>query len=141
MASMARLNRDAADAALRHHVRAATDITGFGLAGHASGVARESSLTLEIRAADLPLLPRAAELAPRFQPAGLKANRRQFEPGVVYEADPGEVVKALLYDPQTSGGLFLLVPETEAASLVAQLPGAVIIGRAGPASGPRMIIV
>jgi selenide,water dikinase len=140
-ASMARLNRDAADAALRHHVRAATDITGFGLAGHASGVARESSLTLEIRAADLPLLPRAAELAPRFQPAGLKANRRQFEPGVVYEADPGEVVKALLYDPQTSGGLFLLVPETEAASLVAQLPGAVIIGRAGPASGPRMIIV
>jgi selenide,water dikinase len=140
-ASMARLNREAADVALRHHVRAATDITGFGLVGHASAVARESRLTLEIRAADLPLLPRAAELAPRFQPAGLKANRRQFEPRVEYRADPGEALKALLYDPQTSGGLFLLVPETDAAALVAELPGAHAIGHARVSSGPRMIVV
>jgi selenide,water dikinase len=140
-ASMARLNRDAADVALRHHVRAATDITGFGLAGHASAVARESRLTLEIRAADLPLLPRAAELAPRFQPAGLKANRRQFEPSVEYRVDPGEALKALVYDPQTSGGLFLLVSPEHAAALLAELPGARAIGHARPAAGPRMVIV
>jgi len=140
-ASMARLNRDAAEAALRHRVRAATDITGFGLAGHASAVARESRLTLEIRAADLPLLPRAAELAPRFQAGGLKANRRQFEPDVEYRVDPGEALKLLLYDPQTSGGLFLLVPEADAAALVADLPGARAIGHARPAAGPRLVIV
>ena len=52
--------------------RAATDITGFGLAGHAADVARESRLTIEIRLADLPLLPGARELAARYQPAGLR---------------------------------------------------------------------
>src|SRR6185503_5210875 len=110
-ASMARLNRAAGEAALRHGVSAATDITGFGLVGHASAVARHSHLSLEIRAAALPLLPHALDLALGFAPAGLKANRRQFEPGVEYRADPGDELKALLYDPQTSGGLFLLVPE------------------------------
>jgi selenide,water dikinase len=137
--SMARLNREAAEAALRRGVRAATDITGFGLAGHASAVARESGLTLEIRAGDLPLLPHAAALAPRYQPAGLKANRKQFEPGVEYRSDPGEPLKALLYDPQTSGGLFLLVPPEEVQPLLADLPGARPIGHARAASGPRLV--
>jgi selenide,water dikinase len=138
--SMSRLNRDAAAAALRHGVTAATDITGFGLIGHASAVARQSRLTLEIRAADLPLLPGAGELAPRFQPAGLKANRRQFEPEVEYRARPDDVMKALLYDPQTSGGLFLLVREAEAPALLAELPAARAVGRA-LARGDRSIVI
>ena len=138
--SMLRLNRDAAAAALRHGVTAATDITGFGLIGHASAVARQSRLTLEIRAADLPLLPHAIELAPRFQAAGLKANRRQFEPEVEYRAGPGDELKALLYDPQTSGGLFLLVPEAEAAALLVELPEARAVGRAR-ARGDRPIVI
>jgi selenide,water dikinase len=138
--SMSRLNRDAAAAALRHGVTAATDITGFGLIGHASAVARQSRLTLEIRAADLPLLPRAGELAPRFQPAGLKANRRQFEPEVEYRVDPGDEMKALLYDPQTSGGLFLLVGEAEAPALLAELPEARAVGRAR-ARGDRYVVI
>jgi len=139
-ASMARLNRTAAEAALRHRVTAATDITGFGLIGHASAVARQSRLTLEIRVADLPLLPRAGELAARFQPAGLKANRRQFEPEVEYRVDLGDEMKALLYDPQTSGGLFLLVPEAEASVLLAELPEARAIGRA-LARGDRQVVI
>jgi selenide,water dikinase len=138
--SMARLNRDAAAAALRHGVTAVTDITGFGLIGHASTIARQSRLTLEIRAADLPLLPRAGELASRFQPAGLKANRRHFEPEVEYRARPGDELTALLYDPQTSGGLFLLVPEAEAAALLAELPEARAVGRAR-ARGDRPIVI
>jgi len=138
--SMARLNRAAAESGLRHGVTALTDITGFGLIGHASTVARQSKLTLEIRAADLPLLPRAVELAPGFQPAGLKANRRHFEPEVEYRVDPGHEMKALLYDPQTSGGLFLLVPEAEAAALLAELPEARAIGRAR-ARGERPIVI
>jgi len=138
--SMSRLNRDAAAAALRHGVTAATDITGFGLIGHASAVARQSRLTLEIQAADLPLLPHAIELAPRFQAAGLKANRRQFEPEVEYRARPGDELKALLYDPQTSGGLFLLVPEAEAAALLAELPEARAVGRSVPRAAKLIVI-
>ena len=65
----------------RHGVRAATDITGFGLVGHAANVARESRAHAgDPSLAELPLLPGARELAARYQPAGLKANRRQFEP-------------------------------------------------------------
>ena len=140
-ASMARLNREAGEAALRHGVTAATDITGFGLVGHALAVARHSGLSLEIRAADLPLLPHAAALVPRFQPAGLKANRREFEPRVEYRADPGDELKALLYDPQTSGGLFLLVPEAETEALLAEQPGARVVGRALAGGAGRMVIL
>jgi len=140
-ASMARLNRAAAEAALRHGVSAATDITGFGLVGHASAVARHSGLTLEIRAGDLPLLPGATELAPRFQPAGLKANRREFEREVEYRARLGDEMEALLYDPQTSGGLFLLVPEAETAALLAELPEARAVGRSLAGAAGRIVVV
>jgi len=138
--SMATLNRRAAEAALRHGATAATDITGFGLAGHASGMARESRVTLEIRAADLPLLPRAAELAPRFQPGGLKANRKEFERQVEYLREPDDALGALLYDPQTSGGLLLAVPEKDAAALAGELPGARIIGRITPAGRAHLVV-
>ena len=130
--SMATLNRIPAAVAQRHGVRAATDITGFGLAGHAANIARESHLTLELRLADLPLLPGARELSARYQAAGLKANRRQFEPLVEDTAAPNEALRLLAYDPQTSGGLLLLVPEAAADALLADLTLARAIGRAVP---------
>ena len=130
--SMATLNRIPAAVAQRHGVRAATDITGFGLAGHAANIARESHLTLELRLADLPLLPGARELSARYQAAGLKANRRQFEPLVTDTAAPDEALRLLAYDPQTSGGLLLLVPEAAADALLADLALARAIGRAVP---------
>ena len=130
--SMATLNRIPAAVALRHGVCAATDITGFGLAGHTANVARESGVTIEIRLADLPLLPGARELSARYQPAGLKANRRQFEPLVEDSAVADEEIRALAYDPQTSGGLLLLVPEAAADALLADLSLARAIGRAVP---------
>jgi len=138
--SMATLNRAASEVAVRRGARCATDITGFGLVGHASVVARESGLTLEIEAAALPLLPGARELAPSFQAGGLKANRRQFEQDVEYAARLDEALAALLFDPQTSGGLLLLVPASEAAALREDLPQARRIGRARP-QGPRRIVV
>src|SRR4029079_7452910 len=73
--SMATLNRIPAAVALRHGVRAATDITGFGLVGHTANVARESPLTIEIRLADLPLLPGARDIYTRTQPAALQGQR------------------------------------------------------------------
>jgi selenide,water dikinase len=128
-ASMATLNKAAAEAALAHGVRAATDVTGFGLAGHAAALARESRLTIELDVAALPLLPHAKELAARFQPGGLQANRRAFEPLVEYEGEMDEATRALVFDPQTSGGLLLLVPEAQAGRLVGATPGARLVGR------------
>lgn len=137
---MAALNRRASEAALAHGVTGVTDITGFGLLGHAAAIARESRLTLEIEASALPVLPGALELAPRFQAGGLKANRREFEPRVDYRGAPGEALLALLYDPQTSGGLLLLVPAAEVNGLLAELPTARCVGRAlSPGAKPLIV--
>lgn len=129
---MATLNRIPSVVALRHGVRAATDITGFGLMGHAAHIARQSVVTLEFRARDLPLLPGVLELVREFQPGGLKANARHFEP--LCEIDPllDPDLRALLFDPQTSGGLLLAVPEEQAASVLQDLPHAHAIGRVLP---------
>jgi len=139
-ASMERLNREASEAALRHGVTGATDVTGFGLLGHAAALARESRLCLEIEAGALPLLPGALELAPRFQAAGLRANRREFEPRVVYEGELAEALAALLYDPQTSGGLLLLVPADAIEALLTELPGARAIGAARPGAAKPLVV-
>ncbi|HEV7500311.1 MAG TPA: selenide, water dikinase SelD [Vicinamibacteria bacterium] len=139
--SMATLNRIPSRVAHRHGVKAATDVTGFGLAGHASAVARESHVTIEIGLADLPLLPSARELSARFQPAGLKANRRQYEPLVADGAAADEALRALAYDPQTSGGLLLLVPPGAASALLADLPLARAIGRVVPSASHPLAFV
>ena len=140
--SMAQLNRIPCEIAVRNGVRAATDITGFGLVGHAAGVARQSGLTLEIRAEALPLLPSALELAPSSQPSGLLANRRQFGPLVRFAApEPEAALQALLFDPQTSGGLLLLVPEGKRDAVLAELPHAREIGVARPAGDHPIVVV
>lgn len=133
-ASMAALNRAAAEAAARAGVRGATDVTGFGLLGHAAPLARQSRVTLELVAEDLPLLPAARDLALRFQPGGLKANARQFEPQARLPPGLDPALQALLCDPQTSGGLLLAVPPAALAALLAALPGARRVGRATPAA-------
>ena len=138
--SMAALNREAAESAVRHGVTGATDVTGFGLMGHAEPLARESGVTLEIHARELPLLPDAAALAVSHQAGGLKANRLAIEGLVEYQGDLDEGRRALLYDPQTSGGLLLLVPEDQAPALLETLGGARAIGRVLPA-GPKPLIV
>jgi selenide, water dikinase len=139
--SMAQLNRIPASVAARHGVRGVTDITGFGLVGHAAGIARESRLTLEIEASRLPLLPGVLELALRYRPRGLTANQRQFAPLVSFpNGPPEEALQALLYDPQTSGGLFLLVPPENAEALLEDLPQARAIGHARP-PGERPIVI
>jgi selenide,water dikinase len=128
--SMTALNRAASEAALRWGVTGATDVTGFGLAGHALALARGSGITLDIDAPALPLLPRALDLAPRHQAGGLKANRLAFEADVEYEGSLHEGLRLLVYDPQTSGGLLLLADERVVADLLHALPGSRAIGRA-----------
>ena len=138
--SMASLNRTAAERALARGVTGATDVTGFGLVGHAAALARESRLTLEIDAPALPLLPGALDLSPRFQAGGLKANRLAFSPLVEFEGDPGDALRPLLFDPQTSGGLLVLVPEDEAEAFLGEVEGSRAIGRSRP-PGPKPLIV
>ncbi len=127
--SMETLNQRAAEAALRHGVSAATDITGFGLLGHAWNIARESAVSLELRSDQLPLLPGALALAERFQAGGLKSNRQAFSAHVSFARSLHPALLALLFDPQTSGGLLLCVPEGELGALLTELPEARAIGR------------
>ena len=138
--SMATLNGRAAAVASRHGVRAATDITGFGLLGHAANVARESAVSLLVRANELPLLEGALERALRFQAGGLKANRKQFEPAVEWRERPSPELEAILFDPQTSGGLLLALPEAQAKGFLDELPEARVIGEVHPRGSTPLVV-
>jgi len=125
-AMMRTLNRAARDAAVERHVHACTDITGFGLLGHALEMAAASGMALEIRAAAVPLLPGVLALAEAGNiPGGLRKNRAHVEPKVEW-VGVDEALRAVLVDPQTSGGLLFSLPEPEAAHLERDGVGTVI---------------
>ena len=124
VASMTALNRGAAEAmAGVDDVHACTDITGFGLIGHASEMARASGCRLVIDVASVPLLPGALDLVDRNTPGGGRTNLEHFGGGVVQSgpADPRRV--QLLYDPQTSGGLLIAVAAEHVGELQRLLQG------------------
>jgi selenide, water dikinase len=127
VASMLRLNRRAAELAAEAGVRGATDITGFGLLGHAAELARSSGVALRLDAGALPLLAGAHSYAAAgVTPGGLARNREYLEQaGFVRFADGlDEGLRRLCYDPQTSGGLLLALPESEAAALLERFAAA-----------------
>jgi selenide,water dikinase len=138
--SMSRLNRIPAELARRYEARAATDITGFGLIGHALGLARESRVGLEIEAQALPLLPGALKLAEESHSGGLKANRLQFAEKVDQESRLDPALVTLAYDPQTSGGLLLSLPEDRAEALLLELKDARRIGRVVATNPGRIVL-
>jgi selenide,water dikinase len=122
VASMLRLNRRTAELAAELGVRSATDITGFGLLGHAAELARNSAVGLRIRLHDLPLLPGALAYAQAgVFPGGLERNRiAALKDNYVRMAEGLDAAHAmLLFDPQTSGGLFFALPPEQAAQLQA----------------------
>jgi selenide,water dikinase len=128
---MLTLNRRACEEMLRFDVHGCTDVTGFGLIGHAREMAIASNVTLEIAVDSVRFLPGALDYARRGAiPGGLK-NNRDFASSAV-ESLNTMAVDDLLYDPQTSGGLLIALPETDAASLVHSLDGAYQIGRVLP---------
>ena len=142
--SMCALNRAACDIMLRFRAHAATDITGFGLLGHSREMAAASGVGLELDHTRLEFLPGALEAARAgHQPGGLKNNREFVSCAVEIRGSLAPEVEALLYDPQTSGGLLISVEEQDAAALEqalkqAQIPAA-IVGRVR--SEPRPLIV
>ena len=114
---MASLNRAASEAAVAAGAHAATDITGFGFLGHTSQLADASKVTLEIRPSAGWFLPRALELsAAGVAPGGLARNRTHYSPSIAVEGELAQGMLDALYDPQTSGGLFVSVPERMAAA-------------------------
>lgn len=133
VASMLQLNRAACDAMLRFDVHACTDVTGFGLIGHAREMAAASGVTLEIAVNAVEFLPGAPAYARQGAlPGGLKNNREYNSCAVeVLREIPPETLD-LLYDPQTSGGLLIALPERDAAALAGAVPGACRVGRVIP---------
>ena len=120
-ASMTRLNRRAVEVVHQggFTVHAATDITGFGVIGHAREMAMGSKTTIRIEASLIELLRGAMECVHAgFIPGGLKNNREFAESCVKYAGDVPEDLKTLLYDPQTAGGLLLSVPSEIVKGLV-----------------------
>lgn len=128
--SMLTLNRAACEAMLAYEVHACTDVTGFGLLGHAREMAVASGVTLEIESARVPLLAGALDYARQGALAGgLKNNRAFVSCAVERCGDMAEELEHLLYDPQTSGGLLIALPERDAAELERSYPAARRIGR------------
>jgi selenide,water dikinase len=132
--AMASLNKHARDAAAHGTVNGCTDITGFGLAGHARELADASGVTLVIEAKALPLLPYAEKLAKDgIIPGGAYRNREYLKDALSVGEGVPAYLEDIVFDPQTSGGLLLSVPESEAERLLSRMekntPAARIIGR------------
>jgi selenide,water dikinase len=120
--SMAALNGTAAQLMASYSVHACTDITGFGLLGHALELAVASAVRLILDSAEVPLLPEARELVCMgLVPAGSYANRNYCTHQIEQRKPVDPVMLDLLADPQTSGGLLIALPEDQARSLLADL--------------------
>ena len=130
IASMLTLNRRACEEMLRFDAHGCTDVSGFGLIGHAREMALASNVTLEIAVERVQFLPGALDYARQGAVPGGLNNNREFAACVVETARPlPREVEDLLYDPQTSGGLLITLPPADAAALERALPEARQIGR------------
>lgn len=119
---MMRLNGAASEATLAVGGRSATDVTGFGLLGHASEMARASGVTLQLDCDAIPLMTGArlyADLA--VFPGGSRDNRRHFGGGTAFGPGVSEPEQMLLFDAQTSGGLLIALPSESIDSFTAEM--------------------
>ena len=138
--SMRSLNAGASRAALALGLRCATDVTGFGLLGHASHIARASDVTLRFAASSLPELPGArASWRDGIRTGGAERNESFVAPLADWStADPADVALAL--DPQTSGGLLVAVPPTRVAEYLSAVAGSVVVGVVEPRGSVLLVL-
>jgi len=119
---MCTLNNLASEACIEIGVNAITDITGFGIMGHAFEMASASNVTFNIKADNLPLLKGVTELASMgILPSGLYWNKKYLEGKVIIDSSIPEPISDLIFDPQTSGGLLISVSKDKAESLIERL--------------------
>jgi len=136
IAQMVTLNRGIAEALEGLAIHGCTDVTGFGLLGHAREKAIASNVTFEIAASKVKFLPGALEYSKAGAHSGGLHNNRDFVSDCVTMAkDIPPEVESLLYDPQTSGGLLLTMSEADAECLIGRRAEAYIIGRVKERSG------
>ena len=148
IASMVQLNKAAAEALAALDagvVHACTDITGFGLIGHATEMARASGVVLTLEARRVPLIDGALELVERNTPGGGRTNKDHFGAGVEAEGTIDPRIVQLLYDPQTSGGLLVSIAPESVTRAVEALGRAGVqaheVGMAGPREPGRTVAV
>ncbi len=145
IASMRRLNRAAADVLVGAGIRAATDVTGFGLLGHGLEMARASGVRLVFEAAAIPALPGALALAAAGVETGGAAHNRRFVAPAL-EVAPGitQPLVTLAHDPQTSGGLLAAVPPDAVRAVQEGLDAAGVsswrVGRVEAAEQPGVVL-
>ena len=142
---MAMLNKAAAQAAVPLGPSACTDVTGFGLLGHLKELAEGSGRTVEVWAGQVPILPPALELArDGIIPAGAYRNRDFAGPDVAADSAVPREVLDCLYDPQTSGGLLISIPEGRAETLLRRLADsgvtAAALGRVCPPGEEKIVV-
>ncbi len=146
-ASMVQLNAGAAEAMLAVGAHAATDITGFGLAGHGYEVASGSGVTLRIELGRLPLLPGVEAIArPPFLTRASKTNREYVQDDLRIEGQPSAARLECFFDAQTSGGLLVSVPAEKADELVrrardAGAAAACVVGDVLPRGEKALVVV
>jgi selenide,water dikinase len=140
------LNKQAAAIMADFDIHAVTDITGFGLGGHALEMAEGSDVTLEIRVDDVPIMREALEMYQKGMRTGVNAaNRALIEDSTRFEKSLPAWHEEIFVDPQTSGGLLMSVPATQSESLLTTLrnsgvPKAQIIGNVKPFAEPNHLV-
>lgn len=120
--SMVALNDKAAQLMLETGIHACTDITGFGFLGHAAQLVQNSQVGINIKAASVPFFSEANELAKRgFCPGGLQRNRDFYSPCLKIASEVPSHIQDILLDPQTSGGLLIILAPNKANRLIERL--------------------
>ena len=144
--SMSTLNKKAAEIMIKYNVSACTDVTGFGLAGHLLEMTGDSKFTALIDSGSLPVLEGAVENAAMgLIPGGLYRNRDYIGKRCFVEDSVAREMADLIYDPQTSGGLIIAIPEMEADLLLKEITDsgnrwARVIGRVETLDKPGIIV-
>lgn len=144
--NMCMLNKAARDIMVQFPVHSCTDVTGFGLLGHSCEMAEGSDVTIRLHWGAIPFLPGVYELAQMgLLPEGMYRNRDFAESRVKVEESVDLAMADLLYDPQTSGGLMMAVPESHAQALLralqGEIPTAAIIGEVLPRQEQDILLV
>jgi len=138
--SMRALNAAAGKAALAVVATCATDVTGFGLLGHASHIAKASRVTLRIFVNRVPLLPGARQAADRgVRTGGAERNLEYLEPRVDW-GKSSQTDRVLMIDPQTSGGLLLALSSDRVSRYLSLVPDAIEIGEVIPAGASGLVL-
>jgi selenide,water dikinase len=146
IAVLTTLNRKAAEVTSGFEVHAATDITGFGLAGHCYEMVKGSQVAMEFSVDRIPIMREALEMYEKGVTTGVNAyNRELVAEAIRFEKDLPPWHKEIVYDPQTSGGLLVAVPEREGESLLKALQAAGVkwaslVGRVKPVSGATHLV-